>query len=84
MAGQDPSGAQCALTHAQPFGLGSDGSPCHARDYAKREYAYGPVRALPAIKVSAFSQALCDEAKKQGWTVIRMKNEWKRIFAFEQ
>jgi len=26
---------------------------------------------------------LHDEAKKQGWTVISMKNDWKRIFAFE-
>ena len=28
-------------------------------------------------------QALYDEAKKQGWTVISMKNDWKRIFSFE-
>ena len=28
-------------------------------------------------------QALYDEAKKQGWIVISMKNDWKRIFAFE-
>jgi hypothetical protein len=28
-------------------------------------------------------QALYDEAKKDGWTVISMKNDWKRIFAFE-
>jgi hypothetical protein len=27
--------------------------------------------------------ALYDEAKRDGWTVISMKNEWKRIFAFE-
>ena len=30
------------------------------------------------------TQALYDEAKKQGWTVISMKNDWKRIFAFEK
>jgi len=23
------------------------------------------------------------EAKKDGWTVISMKNDWKKIFAFE-
>jgi len=23
------------------------------------------------------------EAKKNGWTVISMKNDWKAIFAFE-
>jgi len=27
---------------------------------------------------------LYDEAKQQGWTVIGMKNDWKRIFAWEQ
>jgi len=26
--------------------------------------------------------ALYDEAKKSKWTVISMKNDWKRIFAF--
>jgi hypothetical protein len=26
---------------------------------------------------------LYDEATKNGWTVISMKNDWKRIFAFE-
>jgi len=24
------------------------------------------------------------EAEKQGWVVISMKNDWKRVFAFEQ
>jgi phosphoglycolate phosphatase-like HAD superfamily hydrolase len=52
-------------------------------DDAKREYAYGPAQGLPASKVGTFTQALYDEATKQGWTVISMKNDWKRIFAFE-
>jgi phosphoglycolate phosphatase-like HAD superfamily hydrolase len=52
-------------------------------DDAKREYAYGPAQGLPATKVGAFPQALYDLAGKQGWTVISMKNDWKRIFAFE-
>lgn len=52
-------------------------------DDAKREYAYGPAGRLPDTKVGAFTQALYDEAKKQGWIVISMKNDWKRIFAFE-
>ena len=30
-----------------------------------------------------FTPALYDEAKKDGWTVISMKNDWRRIFAFE-
>jgi phosphoglycolate phosphatase-like HAD superfamily hydrolase len=52
-------------------------------DDAKREYAYGPAQGLPATKVGTFTQALYDEAKKQGWTVISMMNDWIRIFAFE-
>jgi hypothetical protein len=53
-------------------------------DDAKREYAYGPAQGLPATKVGSFSQALYDQAKKQGWIVISMKDDWKKIFAFEQ
>jgi phosphoserine phosphatase len=52
-------------------------------DDATREYAYGPAQGLPATKVGTFTQALYDEAKKQGWVLISMKNDWKRIFAFE-
>lgn len=53
-------------------------------DNKEREYAYGPAVGLPDSKVGAFSQALYDEAKSRNWTVIRMKNDWKRIFAFDQ
>ena len=42
-------------------------------DDAQREYAYGPAQGLPDTKVGAFTQALYDEAKKGGWTVISMK-----------
>jgi len=52
-------------------------------DDAKREYAYGPAQGLPDTKVGTFTQALYDEAKKDGWFVISMKDDWKRIFAFE-
>ena len=52
-------------------------------DDANREYAYGPAQGMRDTKVGAFSQALYDEAKKKGWTVISMKDDWKRIFAFE-
>jgi phosphoglycolate phosphatase-like HAD superfamily hydrolase len=52
-------------------------------DDAEREYAYGPAQGLPDTKVGTFTQALYDEAKKDGWTVISMKNDWKRIFAFD-
>ena len=52
-------------------------------DDAVREYAYGPAQGLPDSKVGTFTQALYDEARNNGWTVISMKNDWKRIFAFE-
>jgi len=52
-------------------------------DDAEREYAYGPAHGLPDTQVGTFTQALYDEAKKNGWTVISMKNDWKVIFPFE-
>ncbi|MGZ9089335.1 MAG: haloacid dehalogenase-like hydrolase, partial [Rhodoplanes sp.] len=52
-------------------------------DDAEREYAYGPAQGLPNTKVGYFSQELYDEAKKQRWTVISIKNDWKRVFAFD-
>jgi len=47
-------------------------------DDAVREYAYGPTS-----PIGTFSDSLMAEAKAKGWTVISMKNDWKRIFAFE-
>ena len=52
-------------------------------DDAQREYAYGPAQGLPDTKVGIFTQALHDEATKDGWSIISMKNDWKRIFAFD-
>jgi phosphoglycolate phosphatase-like HAD superfamily hydrolase len=52
-------------------------------DDAQREYAYGPAKGLPQTQVGTFTQALYDEATRKGWTVISMKDDWKRIFAFE-
>jgi phosphoserine phosphatase len=51
-------------------------------DDAEREYAYGPAQGLPDTKVGTFTQALYDEATKNGWTVISMKKDWKVIFPF--
>jgi hypothetical protein len=47
-------------------------------DDAEREWAYGA-----KSKIGTFSNALMDEAKKQGWVVISMKDDWKRIFSFD-
>ena len=52
-------------------------------DDAEREYAYGPAGDLPDTKVGTFSVSLMDEAKARDWTVISMKNDWKRVFSFE-
>ena len=53
-------------------------------DDATREYAYGPALGLPGTKVGIFTQSLYDEAKRRGWFVISMKNDWKRLFAFDR
>jgi hypothetical protein len=37
----------------------------------------------PARDSSALP-ALYDEVKKDGWRMISMKNDWKRVFPFEQ
>ena len=50
-------------------------------DDAEREYAYGPAEGLPDTKVGTFTQELFDEATRDGWIVISMKDDWKTIFA---
>jgi hypothetical protein len=52
-------------------------------DDAQREYEYGPARGLPDTKVGTFTQELYAQAMKDCWTVISIKNDWKRLFAFE-
>ena len=44
---------------------------------SEREWAYD--RQSP---IGHLDKAL-DEAQKKGWTVVDMKNDWKRVFAFE-
>jgi len=53
-------------------------------DDAKREYAYGPAQGLPNSKIGTFPQALYDEARQRGWFVISMKNDWNRVFSFDE
>ncbi len=53
-------------------------------DDARREFAYGPALGLPDTRVGRFTQELHDEARRQGWIVISIKNDWKRIFSFDQ
>ena len=44
-------------------------------DDTAREFAYGP-----ESKIGTFSDALMAEATEKKWTVISMKDDWKRIF----
>ncbi len=53
-------------------------------DDATREYPYGPARGLPDTKLGAFTPALDQDAKKNGWTVVSMQDDWQQVFAFEQ
>jgi len=48
-------------------------------DDAEREWAYGA-----QSKIGTFSDALMAQAKKSGWVVISMKNDWKVIFPFKR
>jgi phosphoglycolate phosphatase-like HAD superfamily hydrolase len=50
-----------------------------SHDDDKREYAYGA-----KSKVGTFPEALMAQAKKNGWGVISIRNDWKKIFAFEK
>jgi phosphoglycolate phosphatase-like HAD superfamily hydrolase len=47
-------------------------------DDAQREYDYGA-----NSRVGTFSDALMAEAKKRGWSVISIKNDWNRVFPFD-
>ncbi len=53
-------------------------------DDAKHEYAYGPAPRLLDSKLGTFTQALYNEAKKRGWVVVSIKDDWKRLFPFDQ
>jgi hypothetical protein len=50
----------------------------------ENEYAYEPTGGLPDTHVGKFPQWLMDQAKKNGWIEISMKNDWMQIFAFEE
>jgi hypothetical protein len=47
-------------------------------DDAVRKFAYGA-----ESKIGTFSDALMTETKKNAWTVISMKDDWKTIFPAE-
>ena len=49
-------------------------------DDAAREFAYGPARGLPDVKLGFFNPALDEHATKDGWTVASMKSDWKSVY----
>jgi phosphoserine phosphatase len=49
-------------------------------DDAAREFDYGPARGLPNVRLGAFPPELDEQAKKSGWTVVSMKDDWKTVF----
>lgn len=49
-------------------------------DDGEREYAYGPAGGLPDSKIGTFTPSLLDEAADRGWIVVRMKEDWGRVF----
>ena len=53
-------------------------------DDAAREYAYGLARGLPNVKLGTFTPALDEQAQKNGWSVVSMKNDWKTVFSAAQ
>jgi phosphoserine phosphatase len=53
-------------------------------DDVSREFAYGPARGLPDVKYGYFTSALEELAKKNGWTIVSMKDDWKQVFPVAQ
>jgi hypothetical protein len=68
--------------HMLEYAQGGDGARFMMlvhHDDAVREYAYGPESMM-----SPFSDALVARAKQGSWVVVSMKNDWKRIFAWQK
>jgi hypothetical protein len=75
-------GDQQMLEYAQS-GSGARFELLVLHDDAAREFAYGPARGLPDVKYGFFTPALEDHAKKDGWTVVSMRDDWKTVFPSE-
>jgi hypothetical protein len=77
MAFGNADGDQAMLEYTQ----GGDGARFMMlvrHDDATREYEYGPESTM-----SPFSDALMARAMQGSWVVVSMKNDWKRIFAWQ-
>jgi phosphoserine phosphatase len=77
-------GDQQMLEYATQGGSGARFGLLVLHDDASREFAYGPARGLPDVKYGNFTPALEELAKKDGWTVVSMKDDWKQVFPVVQ
>jgi hypothetical protein len=82
MAFGNSTGDQQMLEYTQG-GSGARFELLVLHDDAAREFAYGPARGLPDVKLGAFTPALDEHAKKDGWTVVSMKADWNTVFPSE-
>ena len=64
--------------------MGSKPQLAGCRVQPEAEYAYGPAAGLPDTKVGELTQSLYEKAQKDGWIVISMKCDWRRVFSFIQ
>jgi hypothetical protein len=71
-----PAFAQAPATRGAPLASWSEGA-------AKQKSSTSYARMVRPNQSGHFPQTLYNEAKKDGWTVISMKNDWNRFFAFE-
>jgi hypothetical protein len=44
----------------------------------------GPAKGLRDSKIGPFPRALYDQARRQGWVIVSMKNDWKHVFTFDK
>ncbi|MFZ2361430.1 MAG: HAD family hydrolase [Anaerolineae bacterium] len=79
MAFGNSTGDQQMLEYTQG-GSGARFMMLILHDDAQREVAYGPTRGLPDVKLGAFTPALNEQAQRDGWVVVSMKDDWKQIF----
>ena len=77
-------GDQQMLEYTQGGGSGARFMLLVLHDDAAREFPYGPARGLPDVKLGAFTPALDEHAKKDGWTVVSMNDDWKTVFPAAQ
>ncbi len=61
--------------------------PCWNNGPAKQailDFVKQTALGLPDTHVGTFSDARVSQAKSNGWIVISMKEDWKRIFPFDK